>query len=58
MGWVRANILYDKGPMPKLNSYQEVVHVLVFEATDPVREFTGRGADGATVVVHCMHLLK
>ena len=32
MGWVRANILYDKGPMPKLNSYQEVVHVLVFEA--------------------------
>lgn len=32
MGWVRANILYDKGPMPKLNSYQEVVHILVFEA--------------------------
>lgn len=32
MGWVRANILYDKGPMPKLNSYQEIVHILVFEA--------------------------
>ena len=32
MGWVRAKILYDKGPLPKLNSYQEVVHILVFEA--------------------------
>ena len=29
---MRANILYDKGPLPKLNSYQEMVHIIIFEA--------------------------
>ena len=32
MGWLRANILYDQGPQPRMGSYQEVVHIIVFEA--------------------------
>ena len=37
MGWVRANILYDKGPLPKPNTYQEMVHIIVFEARQAAR---------------------
>lgn len=34
MGWARANILYDKGPLPEPGSLQEALHILVFRSRE------------------------
>jgi hypothetical protein len=55
LGWARANVLYDKGPMPRHGTIQEAMHLIVWKSRSSLRVAETRavaqaalGGDSAT----------
>jgi hypothetical protein len=55
MGWARANVLYDKGPMPRFGTLAEAAHLLIWKSRTSMKVAETRavaqaalGGDSAT----------